>query len=391
MQIAKTHIHKLFSEPMIKAINEKGGFFVAGGFFTSKVTRKDVNDVDIYFVNKESLSEFIKWIKDDTHWCTFISDKSLNYCVDGEKLQLIHYEYYNSLQEIWNHYDFTINMAGWDSRTDEVEMHENFLIHNSQRYLHFNPNTLFPLISALRVQKMLQRGYYIPKNQFVKIMLAVSQLDMKSWEDFKSHCGALYGLNYVTNEIIGDKEFSIENALEVVENTSFDNKPVSEYKIDPRVVDFVLGGNEVEYIKLANGDIKCVADCEDLHVLNDMVVKGSIKAKQLTLKEYLGDYVYKWVTPELRSHYRKSFQYKLNEWVYPEEASISTYSDSGKLFFSSEEGLKDASYSGNGIILKCKYEEEDLIDFTMKECITFKKIYPVEIITDIEKFKRSFL
>lgn len=386
MQYIKDKIHKIFSQEFINDINKKGGFFIAGGFFTSLVTRKEINDVDIFFTNKESISEFIKWMKDEEAWCSFISEKSLNYCYKDYKIQLIHYDYYENLSEVFSSFDFTINMAGWDSRTDEIETDENFLVHNSQRYLQFNPKTKFPLISALRVQKMTQRGYYIPKNQFVKIMLAVSQLKLEGWEDFKGHCGSLYGLNYVTNEIIGDKEFNIENALEVIENTSFEGHNVMEFHIDPRVVDFVLSGEEVTYVKLPDGKIKCVTDCEDEFVLSEMIKQGSLKSKQISVKEFVGDYVYKWVTDNLRSHYENSFVYELDKEITP-KGSSSFWSGGGKLYLSTVEGLDYATYARKGVILKCKYEEEDIIDIDSNSQLTLKKVVPVEVIKSLEDLK----
>lgn len=386
----KDKIHSIFPKGMIESVNEKGGFFVAGGFFTSLVTRKEINDVDIYFTNKESLGEFIKFLKDDTHWCTFISEKSLNYVYNDWKLQLIHYDYYKNLNEIFESYDYTINMCGWDSRTNEIEMDENFLIHNSQRYLHFNPKTKFPLISALRVQKMVGRGYYIPKNQFVKIMLAVSKLDLKSWEDFKNHCGSLYGLNYVTNDIIGNREFSLENVFEVVENTSFDNTPITEFKIDPRVVDFVLSEEEILYIKLPDGSVRCISDVEEVEVVDSMIQEGSLKAKEVKLEDYIGEYIYKWVTTDLKSHYKKSFQYKLGEWIEAEEdTNFWMRGSAGQLYMSTLEGLESASYNNRGCILKCKYDAQDLVEFRGNSHITFKKVYPVEVFESLDKLKET--
>ncbi|UUW39894.1 hypothetical protein VP14_207 [Vibrio phage VPMCC14] len=388
MQYIKEKIHEIFSREFINDINKKGGFFIAGGFFTSLVTRKEINDVDIFFTNKGSISEFIRWMKDEDAWCSFISEKSLNYCYQDYKIQLIHYDYYDNLSDVFESFDFTINCAGWDSRTDEIEMDGNFLVHNSQRYLHFNPKTKFPLISALRVQKMTQRGYYIPKNQFVKIMLAVSQLKLESWEDFKGHCGSLYGLNYVTNETIGAKEFNIENALEVLENTSFDGNNIMEFRIDPSVVDFVLSGEEVIYVKLPDGKIKCVSDCEDNHILAEMIKQGGLKSKQVTVKDYLGEYVYKWVTSSLKSHYDSNYVYELGKDAVPTSKSTSFWSGgAGKLYFSTLNGLEYATYYNQGVILKCKYEEEDIIDIDSSSQLTLKKVVPVEVIKSLEDLK----
>ena len=387
MNYVKERIENYFPSWLIKAVNKKGGFFVSGGAITSLVTRKEINDLDLYFVNKESLCEFIRCAREEGWWCSFVSEKSINYVnKDGDKLQCIYYDYFDSPEDIWKDYDFTINMSSWSSVTGEMSYHEDFFLHNSQRYLSFNPNTKFAWISALRVQKYKERGYYIPKNQFLKIIITCSQVEVNSWEDFKSHCGQLYGLNYLSDDMLKGREFSIENALDLIDNVSFEGNSLQEFKIDPRIVDVVLEGKPVEYVEF-NGKVKCVQDLDDYGMIEDLINTGNIQSKEVDLKGYIGEYVYKWVDENLCSHYTPSFKYTVGEEVVAKRNmglfGCGGYNKPVMWFLREEDVLTHGTYRGRGVILKCKYCVEDVVDLQDTD-ILLNKVVPVEVITQKE-------
>jgi hypothetical protein len=244
-EIAK--IQSWFDEE-VYAVLQDCEAFLAGGALTSLFTNKDVNDLDVYFPNEKAFTLFIrhlygKYTENNffRHYrqdgilsasncrVNFYTKKAIM-CWQGggvEHLQLICARWYTSATDIFNTFDFTINMAAFNFKDETLEMHEDFLKHNSQRYLYVNTETSYPIVSALRVKKYENRGYKIPKAQFLKLMFAVNQKDYQSWEDAKEEVGGLYG---VPVEHIFDttQEFSLpemfiqldkaENVLEINSN-----------------------------------------------------------------------------------------------------------------------------------------------------------------------------
>ena len=372
-------VESLLGKHFIEYMDKHGGFYVAGGCLTSLSTNKEVNDIDIYFPDRKSLTAAIQWMQDDGAWCCFISEKSITYTCGGITYQFIYYDFYEKPEDIFNHFDFTINMCAYSSLTKEIVQHNNFMMHNAQRHLSFNPDTKFPIISALRVDKYQQRGYKIPRNEFVKIMLAVNKLEINSWQEFKNQCGNLYGLNYINDETIKDKSFSLDNAFEVIANTSFEGNSIVEFKVDPRIVDVVVSGEELEYINV-NGKCIAILEHEDVEVLDDLLASGNIPCKEVSLKDHLGEYLYKWVRKDLCSHAHNSFQYKLNE-----ECEASRYGwgngDPVLWMLTKDKLLTGGCYSGQGVILKCKYEVEDVTNIQGDD-VLITKVTPVEVLTE---------
>jgi hypothetical protein len=277
-------------------------------------------------------------------------------------------------------------MCAYSSLTKEIVQHEDFMMHNAQRHLSFNPNTKFPIISALRVDKYQQRGYKIPRNEFVNIMLAVNNLEITSWKEFKNQCGNLYGLNYINDKTIKDKPFSLESALDVIANTTFDGKTLIEYTIDPRVVDVAVSGEELEYVEI-NGRQIAILEHDYVEILDDLLSSGNLPCKQVKLEDYVGEYVYKWVREDLCSHAQPSFKYKLNEVC----AAVKRYgweSHVPVLWMLSEDKLLNGGfYHGKGVVLKCKYDPNDINDLKGDD-ILITKVTPVEVLTE-EEFKES--
>lgn len=224
---------------------------IAGGAITSVHTNKDVNDLDIYFKSPEMLYKFIQsnyyseldedstsnfklsqLVAEQTDICssefsiifTNITDKSL-LGIDsqtGQAVQLIIYKIFPTVDDIFNDFDFTVCMGAYSPKEDKFYLHENFLKHNSQRYLEVNTKTSYPLISALRIRKYEERGYKISKAQTLKLLLRISEMKISTWKELKESIGGLYGLNM--NEVFDEKvEFSIQNAIEILHNLESDN------------------------------------------------------------------------------------------------------------------------------------------------------------------------
>ncbi|MFU0504148.1 hypothetical protein [Pseudaminobacter sp. NGMCC 1.201702] len=208
--------------------------FVAGGAVTSVFTGADINDVDVYFKSRRAFETGVYQAYEDGLWCVAASKRAVTFAQNGDVVQLMHFDYFPTAECIFKAFDFTICMgaldldAGPKSKWEGIKLvttgeehpesgfvfHPDFMKHNSQRFLKFNPGTRYPLASATRVLKYQQRGYTIGKGDMMKIALAVRGVRIESWDDLKDQIGGAYG-----DKVVFEKEdtpFSLEAAIEAL-------------------------------------------------------------------------------------------------------------------------------------------------------------------------------
>lgn len=228
----------------------ENGCMIAGGAVTSVFTNKEINDIDVYFPSKEAFTKVVGEIYGRyTHglegeYCLGYSDargmhvtkKSLLIMSEGHDVQFIGYAFYPTARDIFKAFDYTINMGACYMYDGRFSLHDEFLKHNAQRYLHFNPATLYPLISILRANKYRERGYTISKSQMLRGLLAVNKKDINSWDKLIDELGGMYG---VAPEEIFDttKEFSFDLAIETLDKFEIRDKIITN---NPTVDDVVL-------------------------------------------------------------------------------------------------------------------------------------------------------
>lgn len=379
----KTKLKYLITPQFIECVNKKGGFYIAGGALTSLATNKDINDIDIFFPNREALLEAVLYLKEDSGiFCSFISDKSVTFSEPSRlNFQLIYFDFYEKPEDIFKHFDFTICMAAYSSLTDEIICHEDFLLHNSQRRLFFNSQTKFPILSSLRVQKYEKRGYSISKNEFLKILFAVKNCEINSWKDLKNQCGQLYGCNFIQEEDIPDEEFSMEKALEVISKVNFEGASIKEFKYDPKVIDIVLKGEPVKYV-IFDQKKKYVQYGFDQQI-DDLISNGTIEGQEVSLRDFIGPFIYKFVRPDYCSFHTPSFQYRFGEEAVGSGHAPCLSYKNYPLWFASQGNIYHAKYhSKNGArLIKCSYKEEDFLTFE-GNFVIFHKATPIEDVTE---------
>lgn len=224
--------------------------FVAGGAVTSVFTHAKINDVDVYFKSRRAFETGVYQAYEDGLWCVAASKRAVTFADRGGSIaQLMHFDYFPTAEDIFAAFDFTIVMGALDldagpktkysptlspTTSDFVTVgephtdsgfifHADFLKHNSQRFLKFNPGTRYPLASATRVLKYQQRGYTIGKGDMMKIALAVRGVRIESWEDLKNQIGGAYGDKVVLgNE---DTPFTLEAAIEALTVDDVESEP----------------------------------------------------------------------------------------------------------------------------------------------------------------------
>ena len=213
---------KLSLGDLYDALKEEKAF-LAGGAITSLVCNREINDWDIYFRSKYSCARLLL---DASVYKDFLDINSLRIVAKtqksvlctgsgGSNVQLITCKYYNDVIDIFKSFDFTVCMGAYDFDKECFFLEENFLLHNSQRYLKFNPDTLYPMISALRVKKYSDKGYYISKMEMMRILAKITTLKIESWEDAEDQLGGMYG--ETIKGIVDDSiEFSMEALMDAL-------------------------------------------------------------------------------------------------------------------------------------------------------------------------------
>lgn len=226
--------------PELYEFFKDSGVILAGGAITSLFTNKEINDFDIYFQDLRTLVDAVAFCFGEEDYCRYdsldggistirfhnMTDKSMLLEANGQNIQFIHFDYFNSIGDIFNTFDFTCCMGAYDFKNEMFVMHEDFMKHNSQRYLKFNNGTAFPLVSLLRVDKYKQKGYEISKSEFIRIAMQCMQLELNNWEDIKSHIGGMYG--YDMSDVFDEnKDFNIAEVIDQLDN--IDTKKIKKY------------------------------------------------------------------------------------------------------------------------------------------------------------------
>jgi len=187
--------------------------YIAGGAVTSVFTNRPINDIDVYFKSKRAFQNAVAHAYDDGLWCVSHSARAVTFSDNGNIVQFMHFDFFPTAHDIFKAFDFTVVMGALDVDTKEFVFDDDFLKHNSQRFLRFHSGTRFPLASATRVIKYLDRDYTIGKGEMLKIVLAAREIPITSWEQLADQLGGAYGEKIVVND---NKPFSFTAAIEAL-------------------------------------------------------------------------------------------------------------------------------------------------------------------------------
>lgn len=202
----KKFIKSLFKDSIIK-IFEINGAYIAGGCIRSIFTSQKINDIDIFFRNKEGYlavkSHFekdrdFKLLSNTCNADTF-ETKSVAvmggkkqqveltygpaYLTDNDiKIQLVNIEFDEPIGTLAR-FDFRCCMAAFDFLNDTFIFDDNFMNDNARRIIHFNIDCWHPLSSLFRLQKYQQRGYRITDESLLLLGLVISQSNFTDYSD----------------------------------------------------------------------------------------------------------------------------------------------------------------------------------------------------------------
>ncbi|WP_342532661.1 hypothetical protein MHB40_14510 [Lysinibacillus sp. FSL K6-0057] len=355
---------------------KKSKAIIAGGMISSLFTNKEINDVDVYFRDYNSLYLFAEQTLSGNHVVSHTKKATqfIKKHIDEQILvQIIHYRTYEKVEEIFNTYDFTVCMGAYDFEIEEFILHPEFLKHNSQRILRFNSNTSYPLISAIRTQKYENKGYKISKAEYFRVLMACMKLSITSYDELKEQLGGMYGESYDRLfDDVKDEEFDLQLAIDRIANFSKSENYFKEYRpIDYNIDDILddLDKGERFTITLKDGNKYRVINGEVLGEYDSEKETSELNVDEF----YKGEKFYKFVKKSgesLESFYRSSFKYVVGEEAKAEkEYNKNTYGGDGKLFFNHRNKLKSSSYYGNNdsVLIEVEINGSDVIDDNMCE------------------------
>lgn len=351
--------------------------FIAGGTITSLFTGNEINDIDIYFRNEESMLAFLKehW-KNGQTYVTCLTNKSVLMVKGKEpdflKLQLIHFKYFKDANDIFNTFDFTVCMGAYDFSDEQFYLHKEFMKHNSQRILKFNKNTAFPLVSLLRVQKYANKKYSISKSEMIRIMLSCMVLDIKTIDDLKNHLGGMYGVNYdKLVKLEEGEEFSIDLIIDKLTDISKSD----DYFKKPEEVKFDDLDDIIDHINKTPYSI-VVLDNKDYRICFDGTLKRLSKKpseyKTLEVDEYFNKTkFYKWVKKvdegKYVSHYDNKFYY-----INGETSTAKGSSADSVIWLVEKSNISKGTYAWQDTLIEVSLTPQEFITKNTSEAIKAK-------------------
>lgn len=274
------------------------GCYLAGGAILSVVTKKDISDYDIYPKTKKDMIDIFYTLEDEGCFVVNVSDRAVTFKSNditndkGERaiIQVMTFDEFTSPDQIFDYFDFSVCMGAFDTDTQQYHFHSDFWPSVSSRTLYFNPNTKFPLNSAIRVSKYTAKGYFLPKTESIKMSLAVIQGGMpNSWDELEAAIGGSYGRNV---KLFADgKEYSYQTALEVLDSMShdfdYDDKDYSD--INAEMLENAMSSKPIKIIELQRVNSWSMSVNTHRHIVrDDGTFSASITARQAEAYDLLG-------------------------------------------------------------------------------------------------------
>lgn len=364
-EFEKKKLYSYLGEDLVRTLKHYKGI-VAGGTLTSLFCNREINDIDLYFRSSELAIKFFEEVWEESRWVVSHTKKATQLVYNDVNVQVIHFDYFDSAQEIFETFDFSVCMAAYDFGKEEFVIHDNFLKHNSQRGLHFNSKTAYPIVSMLRVQKYEDKGYKISKPEFIRIVMTCMNLDISTYDELKEHLGGMYGVNYdKLFEDVEDDEFDLSKAIDLIANISMSD----DYFTKPEPVEI----NDIDIIidTISKKPQKILMVKGKAHKIRH---DGKLKKLQVTppyhekinLKEYLDKVkFYKFVKKtgdRYFSFYDKSFEYLMGKEVEAkgEEKKDGFGNYYGKLHMSLKQDLSGQyRYNDGSVLIELSVKPED--------------------------------
>lgn len=348
---------------------------LAGGAITSIFNNRDINDVDIYFRSLESLEELLEDIWGSSKWIVSQTDKALLMKYNELLVQLIYFNVFDKVEDIFKTFDFTVCMGAFDFEKEEFILHKDFFKHNCEKILKFNEKTSFPIMSMLRVQKYEDKGYSISKPEFIRILLACMNMKINTYDELKKQLGGMYGVNYDKYfKEIENEEFSLEKVMKILENLIYDKDYFKQQnKVSGILIENIedvlvkIEGYKLRYFKTIDGlETYKVTRSNKIKYINISNIPDkaeSVNAEELFKNIKIYKFVKKTEQNKYLSFYNNKFEYKIGETATAINMGSYWKDEKPCLYGSFIEYIEDTTYSNskNKALLELQVDYKDFI------------------------------
>lgn len=370
---------------------KKYNFIIAGGAITSIFTNRKVNDFDVYARKESDIIDFLKEVWGKNCKLVYHTKKATLIELNDVTIHLIHFKYFEDVDDVFETFDFSICMGAFDFADKKFHLHRNFLKHNSQRILVFNPKTAYPIISAIRIDKYKRKGYEISTSEYFRILLACMSLKINTFRELKEHLGGMYGASLDERSHM-DGKFNLERVIRLLSkhNVSSENETKlqssvkslddlikSILRIHPKYFEFK---GKVYRLGDKGRIVALLKEKEANHVMIDV--------KDVFQDNMLYKFVKKHEDGTYRSYYSDEVKYCIGEVVTP----ISNKKLNGRIYVSKKEDIRASHYYSrlDKVLLEIAYTHEDLVDIDMATKVTISKGYVVREVPHEEWKKWQF-
>lgn len=204
------------------------GCYLAGGAILSLVTNQEINDYDFYPKTGTKLFDIIYYllieeemvlINESDKALTFKSKNVKTYSGNRMIVQIIKFQTYNSPDEVFSTFDYTVCMGAYDCDTKEFAFHESFYPDIAAKRINYNVDTNYPYASLARLKKYQEKGYSVSKSEMIKIAMSIAKYgELTTWNDLKNAIGGIYGKSIEIGEGL---EYSYDNAIKALSEIVF--------------------------------------------------------------------------------------------------------------------------------------------------------------------------
>lgn len=169
-----------FSKLILRELyNEKIECWIAGGCLRAYCGRETINDIDLFFPNKQEYDKAVLFILKQGGEKIFENDNVIKITYKNNIFDFVK-KYFDSPIETINNFDFTVVCAY--IHRGSFRHHETFYIDLAKKQLMIN-SLPFPNSTLWRMQKYIQKGYVICKEELLKIIKEIKTIELDTDSD----------------------------------------------------------------------------------------------------------------------------------------------------------------------------------------------------------------
>lgn len=215
---------------------------IAGGSIISIINNQNINDIDIYFHNKEDFENTLRYLMRKNYTSLYVSNNAVTVGCE----QFIYCKFCDNIENLLNTFDIYACMGAYDVATDTFYFHSNFFFDNMNKRIVLNDSTSLPSTTLFRVIKYINKGYKIDKKEIFKLLIIILGSGIKDIKDLKDETKNFYCEELLENFIKNTGNISFTEKDEVQHLL----KRVSEYGFFDNTVVDMEENNTKQHLKL---------------------------------------------------------------------------------------------------------------------------------------------